>query len=484
MIAFLCNCLNVFSQSHRQKITLDEVIDSLSLLSSEAKIARLNYQNDLLQFENYKKSQLPSFSLNVSPVSFNRSLRLLQQPGDGSYTYVEDYSNNSSFGIATRQKIGLTGGEFNISSNLNYLNEYSRKRNSFNTTPISIGYSQQLWGGGRMYRFERDLEYAKHQVAIKQFCSNISQIQQKALSLFMTALLSKLQSELALQTKHSNDTLLCIAKVKLNNGNITEYDLKQIELQSLNTQYAYENSTKNYLEAKQKLLIFLGIDNDDISIVVPYFNTPYVIDILTVTTYVKKNNPFSIQQEIQKLEAEKNIYSIRLNNRFNGNISLNYGINQHAETFVDAYRQGNIRQSVTIGFQIPVFQWGINKNRIRIAENDYKASRLAADKKVLEFENEIIERVNSYNYSVKLWLTAEKAYKLSQDQYWMLVQKFALGKVSVYELTSAQNDQSNSMKRYYTAICDVYNTYFTLRNMAMYDFKKEKELECIFTEKK
>nr|WP_320057664.1 TolC family protein [uncultured Bacteroides sp.] len=463
---------------------MDGVIDSLSLISSEAKIARLNFQNNILQFENYKKSLLPSFSLNANPVNFNRSLRLLQQPNDGNYSYVEDYSNNSSFGISARQKVGLTGGEFNISSNLNYLNEFSSKRNSFNTTPIAIGYSQQLWGGGRMYRLEKDVEYAKHQVAIKQYCSNMSQIQQKALSLFMTTLLSKLESELALQTKHSNDTLLCIAKVKLSNGNITEYDLKQIELQSLNTQYTYENSTKNYLEAKQKLFIFLGIDNDDAGIVVPYFNTPFVIDILTVRAYVEKNNPFFIQQEIQKLEAEKNIYFTRLNNRFNGNISLNYGINQYAETFADAYRQGNIRQSVTIGFQIPVFQWGINKNRIRIAENDYKASRLAADNKVLEFENEIMERVNSYNYSVKLWLTAEKAYKLSQNQYWMLVQKFAMGKVSVYELTSAQNDQNNAMQRFYTAIRDVYNSYFTLRNMALYDFKREKELEYVFTEKK
>ena len=144
---------------------------------------------------------------------------------------------------------------------------------------------------------------------------------------------------------------------------------------------------------------------------------------------------------------------------------------------MDAYRNGNTRQSIVVGFQIPVFQWGINKNRIQIAENNYEASKLGIDKRMREFENEIKENVNNYNHSVKLWLTAEKAYRLSQEQYRILIQKFSLGKVSVYELTAAQSDQNNAMQRYYSAIRDTYNSYFTLRTMALYDFKRNVELE-------
>lgn len=137
----LC-CSMAFSQDTPKRISLHELIDNLSLHSSAAKIEKLNFQTEILRFENYKKSYLPSFSLNFNPISFNRSLRVLQQPSDGSYSYVEDYSNNSSAGVSVRQKIGFTGGEINIGSNINYLNEFSRKRNSFSTTPFSIGYSQ------------------------------------------------------------------------------------------------------------------------------------------------------------------------------------------------------------------------------------------------------------------------------------------------------------------------------------------------------
>ena len=278
-----------------------------------------------------------------------------------------------------------------IFGNINYLNEFSRKQNSFSTNPFFISYSQQLWGGGKLQRLENKIERAKNEVAVKQYCSNIAQIQQQALTLYLSAILSKMDSELAIDIKQSNDTLLHIAEIKLRNGSITEYDYKQMELQSLNLQYMYENAVKHYAESIQKLFTFLGIENNA-EITIPDFDLPLTIDARLAIYYVKKNNPISNQQEIQQLEEEKNLFSIKLKNRFNGNISLNYGINQYAETLADAYRHGNTRQSVIIEFQIPIFQWGINKNNIRIAKNNYDASRLRIEKKMFEFENEVKKR--------------------------------------------------------------------------------------------
>lgn len=468
---------NLYIEKGLEAVTLNEVINVMSLRSSMAKIEQLNYHNEVLHYHNYKKSYLPALSLNLNPINFNRSLRLLQQPTDGSYSYVEDYSNNSSAGVSLRQKIGFTGGEINVGSNINYLNEFSRKRNSFSTTPFFIGYSQQLLGGGKQYRFEKEIEFAKNKVAIKEYCTKLSEIQQQALGFYMAALLGKMEQDLALQTSQNTDTLLQLSHIKLDNGHITEYDLKQIELQSLNAQYAFENARKNYIEAQERLAVFLGIDAVEVKI--PEFDVPFAIDAGTAMVYVERNNPFSKQQEIQMLEAERNLFTAKLSNRFNGNISLNYGVNQYAETFAEAYRNGNIRQSVVFGFQIPVFQWGINKNRIQIAKNNYEASRIARERQMREFKNEVKESINNYNHSVKLWLTAEKAYDLSQEQYKMLIQKISLGKVSVYELTTAQSEQNDAMIRYYSAIKDTYNNLFILRGMSLYDFKENVELEEI-----
>lgn len=238
------SCMNLHSQVALRQITIDDVVNTLSLESSAAKVEILRSKNDLLQFDNYKKGFLPAISLSMNPVNFNRALRILQQPNDGSYSYIEDYSNTSNLGVTIRQKVGLTGGSLQVGSNLSYLNEFSRNRHSFSTSPFNIGYSQQFWGGRKLYRLEKNIEYAKNEIAIKQHCISISQVQQEALNLFMSTLLNLLEYKMARQNKETNDTLLYIGEAKLNNGKITDYDYKQIEFQSLNTQYVYENTKK------------------------------------------------------------------------------------------------------------------------------------------------------------------------------------------------------------------------------------------------
>lgn len=470
--------LPVYAQQS-DKLTLEEVVNKLSLESPSAKIEKLSFQNELLQFENYKKSFLPSVSFNLNPINFNRSLKLMQNYNDGSYTYVEDYSENSSAGLAIKQKIGFTGGALTIGSNLNFLREFSSKRNSFNSTPFSLDYSQQIIGGNKTYRLEKKVEYIKNEESIKQYCSNISDIQRQALTLFMNVFLAKLESDLSVKNQDITDTLTYIAKIRLDNGGIIEYEYKQVELQALNNKYANENAKKMYQESLQNLLTFLGIsDSEDDKFVIstPQFNLPVSLDLDVVSYYVNKNNPFALTQKIKRLEAEKDLFSSKLSSRLNGNISLNYGMNQYAKTFIDAYQQPDSRQSVMISLQMPVFQWGINKKRLCIADNNYHSSMLAINKANTEFKNELKNKVNSYNHNIHLWLIAERAYHLSQDQYKMLTQKFSLGKTSVYELVTVQQEQLTAMQKYYSAINDVWMSYFSLRNAALFDFASQKEL--------
>lgn len=47
---------------------------------------------------------------------------------------------------------------------------------------------------------------------------------------------------------------------------------------------------------------------------------------------------------------------------------------------------------------------------------------------MFEFENEVKEKINAYDHSVKLWLTASRAYALSKEQYKMLTKKVFIGK--------------------------------------------------------
>lgn len=160
-----------------------------------------------------------------------------------------------------------------------------------------------MWGGGKLQRLENKIERAKNEVAVKQYCSNIAQIQQQALTLYLSAILSKMDSELAIDIKQSNDTLLHIAEIKLRNGSITEYDYKQMELQSLNLQYMYENAVKHYAESIQNFYFFRIENNAEITI--PDFDLPLTIDARLAIYYVKKIIQFQISKRFNSWKRRK-----------------------------------------------------------------------------------------------------------------------------------------------------------------------------------
>ncbi len=472
---------SIYSQESNILLSLSDIIDIYSLQSPAVRMELLNYENDILEFTNYQKSLLPSIAFTFNPVGLNRSLRLLQSPEDGGYSYVEDYSNTSSLGVSISQKVGFTGGNVNIGTNISYLNEFSRERSSFSTAPFYVSYSQTLWGGRKLFRMENKIRKTKNRAAAKKCCYKIAEIQLQAANLYLEALSNKLEADLTLNNMHANDTILRIGKIKLDNGYITEYDYKQIELQSLETEYVYRQALQKYDEALQNLKTYLEMDNHTLfSVCMPALELPDILDASLVKYWVCQNNPTLLEQEQKKLEAERLLFTAKLETHFNGNISLNYGLNQYADHFADAYRHANTQQSFTIGFQIPIWQWGINRNKRKIASNNYSVSLLAVEKSMREFDDDIAEYTKTYSHSIWLWRLSGKAYQLSCEQYRLAIKSFELGEISVYELTSARQKQYDTMQRYYSAIKEAYTSYFRLRSMALYDFKSGQNLEDIY----
>jgi len=398
------------------KLSLSMVIDTLALDAPAARIQHLNYENDLLQFDNYKKGFLPSVSVSMSPLSFNRSIVKLQQATDGQYNYVEDYSSSSSAGLSIQQKVPFTGGTLSANTNLNYLNELSRNRHSFSSTPFSVRYSQQLFGDRKTMRMEKTIEYKRNEENVKKYIAAISAIQQKTLGLYMNAFLASLEKSLASSNRLATDSLLRLAKVRNENRRITEIDFKQIELQAANNEYLEENALKNFEDAVRNLISYLGIDIATIPLVtvdVPAFTLPVRLSPEMVRYYIYENNPTLLNREIRRLEAEKALYASEIQRRFNANINMSYGMNQFAQNLLDVYSSPSRQQAVSVGFTIPFSLWGVNRNLAKIAKNNYQSNLISINSEFDEFENEIERTVNNYNHTINLRLIAERAYLLA-----------------------------------------------------------------------
>ena len=460
-------------------LSLQEMISVYALHTSSARAIRLRFSNSELEYSNYQKSFLPSISFELSPMSLNRSFRLLQNPVTGDYSYVNDYSNSSSAGFTISQKVGITGGSFSLSSNLGFLREFSADRNSFNSSPLYLSYSQPLYGETKLYRYNKAIQKLKHDLSKKDFCYSMSSEQQKILSLYLKAYISKLQYDVNRQNMETGDTLLRLAGKKLEHGVITKYEYNQIELQQLKTAQNVVTQEQNYRDHLISLGMELGTDNVEVE--QPDGSClPISMDYTMVLSLVHQNNPQYLSVEMQRKQAEYSRMQTRNSLRFNGNVSLSFGMNQYGETLREAYRHPEQRQALAVTFSIPVFQWGINRNKRQMAENDYMASMLEIERKENEFENSIKTQVEGYNICYKNYILANKTFELSKEQYQLTVKKFAAGKISVYEVTSAYSSLLSAMMDYASSLQNVYSEYYALRHLALYDFVENASLENIY----
>lgn len=154
MILLLIYSTKIYSQPNKS-INLEGILSQYYLQSDEAIKAGITTKQKEIEWKNFSLSKLPTIAFNINPINFTQSIVPLQDPNTGNYNFIQNYVNNSNIGMNIAIPINFTGGSIYLSSNLNYMREFSLNKNSFNAGIFNIGYSQPLLGGRRNYILEK-----------------------------------------------------------------------------------------------------------------------------------------------------------------------------------------------------------------------------------------------------------------------------------------------------------------------------------------
>lgn len=456
-------------QASARVLTLEEALEKAVLTTIPVKRGRLEYENRLLECENYRKQYLPSLSLNISPFSFNHSMRILQDANTGAYSNVDNYSGDAGGGLSIRQKIGVTGGTLSMSSRLSYIRDFSRSTNSFSTSPFHVSYSQTLLGGYRRYRYEKEKNELERQLAIRTYCSVISTERQKILSLYLDAYADQLEKDLYIRNIAIADSVMLHAGIRKVSGKITDYEYKQLELDLLNNRVMLQKAQMNYEQDMRKLSEETGIDSFRLSMP-DCGRLPARLEFADVHSLTMKNNPKLVSNRISRLDAENDLTETLLNTGFNAEISMSYGLNQYADSFAPAYQRPSAQQTVGVTLSIPVFQWGMGRNKRRIARNRREQTMLSLRQSEKDLVDEIRDCVTTYNHNMGLLAIAREKYALTQELYASAARKFCTGKLSAIDLSNTGRECLESKNEMISTMQEALTGYHRLCDYALYDF--------------
>ncbi|MBN3035935.1 MAG: TolC family protein [Bacteroidales bacterium] len=483
---FLFLSLQLFtplSQSAQEIRYLDlgEAILIARQQSPDALIAKHRFRSSYWQFRSYRASYLPLLEMTGTLPELNRSISRI------SLADVEILSERSYadylLSMSLSQRIGYTGGSLFLNSGLERLDNFtdSSTLTQYVSTPVNIGYRQPVFKFND-YRWEKKLEPMKYEEAKKRYLEDVEQVSINATNHFFNLFLSQIRERIARINMANYDTLYKIALGRFELGKIAENDLLQLELQYLRANAALEEARID-VENKQFLLrSYLRIKEDiPIRLVPPSNITAFRIDYTRAIAEARKNSSEAMSFERRLLEAEREVNRAKMDGRFDAELFAVYGLTRQAAELDQVYNDPLDEQRLSVGITIPIYDWGVAKGQIRMAQSNQELVRTSVEQEQIDFDQEIFLKVARFNMQSEQVRISAKADTVAQKGYDISKARYLIGKISITDLNIAQTEADASKRDYVNALWTYWVNYYELRKLTLFDFERNMPIQVDYS---
>lgn len=452
-------------------LTLSEAIEMARQQSPEAIAARHSFRASYWNWRTFRANYLPSLTLTSDPV-LNRSIQSVTL-SDGSDKFVHRNQLSVDAGLEIRQNVALTGGQLMLTTGLNRMDMFTDNVSSYKSTPIVIGYQQDLFGINS-FKWERRMAPVRYDEARKSYIETLELVAAYTTSRFFNLANAQASLEIANYNYANADTLYRYAQGRYNIGTITENEMLQLELNMLTEQTNCLNARIEVDDCIQSLRSYLGISEDIELTVIPEDNVPrFPVDVNEALQFAFQNNPDISSFEYRRLESERQVAQAKANRGFRANLYAQFGLTQSDEAFKNAYRHPMDQQLVSLGIRIPILDWGVGKGNVKVAKSNRDKVYTELEQSRTDFELNVAKLVKQFNLQADKVAIAYKTDQTAQRRNDVARRLYLLGKSTILDLNAAIAEKDNSRRSYITALYNYWNLYYGLRSLTGYDFEKK-----------
>ena len=480
LIAINLLCQASFAQPDTLLLSLPAAIRIANDSSLQAFRERNVYLSAYWQYNNYKAEKLPSVSLSTTPIRYNRSINKQYSINDSGYVFIPEQTFNSSIGLSAQQNLTLTGGTFYINSDLQRLqNMGTRNSMQFNSTWLSVGYKQPIFGFND-YKWAKKTEPLAFEKAKREYIESRESITLRVIPLFFGLAEAEMALQIARQNYHNADTLYKISVKRFELTSVDKADLLTLKLELINSRTSLRQAENNYMRSKDNLLVFLRKNTEGVDLVLPENLPTLQIQANLALQQSQQNYPVFIELQQQVIHAEREVEQRKIQSRFNASLDANFGLNKNASEWEQVYIDPLNQQMVAVSLNIPLVDWGVRKSRYNIARNNRDATLLSVEQQKQEFEQEMIRLVNEFNLQAEIVKSSKEAANIASESYRINRERFLLGRIDVNTLSLQQVKKDQALRSYISELRRYWTYYYQIRQLTLYDFEKQQALQASF----
>jgi outer membrane protein TolC len=457
-------------------LTLQDAIAMAQSLGPSAQVARsardvARYRNDA-----FNARLLPQLILNGNAANLNHGINPVTQQ-DGSTLFVGQAQNQSTLSAGFSQPIPLTGGTITVGSAVSRIDEFGATSSKiYQTSPFIVSLQQDLFKPRQIIWDER-VQSLSAIVAQRGYLEAREDVAVTVADAFFNLYTQQMTLANATANVTVNDTLYTLNKGRFEVGKIGENDLLKSELQLLLARAAADDArlARDRAEAALRRIISYP-ESQPLSIVTPDAIPTVDANPDTAVVQALKNSSTTEQSALDDVVAKRGIVQARSNNRFNATIQASAGFNQTATVFGQSYQSPLGKQSLTVGVNLPMLQWGAGRANVASAKAD--EDRTIANNKIRR--DALIEDARfsalSLQQAQRNILLAAKADTVAEKQFDVARNRYIIGKISNTDLYTAQNQKDQAILVYVQALRSYWTAYYHLRRVTLYDFVAKQPL--------
>jgi len=465
--------------ARQMTLTLDDAIALARVRSVDAAAALDELRTAYWEWRTFRADQLPELTFSATAPSYAKQYSPYMNE-DGNYSFVRTNTLQAHGELAVSQNIPLTGGKISLSTSLDFLRQLDgTKYNRYMSIPVAMTLEQPLFGVNTM-KWDRRIEPVRYREAKAAFLSATEDVARLTVDYYFSLLMNRENVAIATQNLENAEQLYDVAKEKRAMGKISQNDLLQMELNVLDARSALTDYQSELKSSMFRLRAFLDIE-DDAEIVpvvpgdVPQAEIVYGDAIERATT----NNKFVKSMLRQQLEADYDVARAKGDMR-EIKIFAQLGYSGTAPEIDGAYSHLRSNQIASVGFSIPLVDWGKRRGKVKVAESRRRVVESRIRRETMNFNQELFILVERFTNQQQQLDIATRAAEIASRRYRTNVETYLIGMISPLELNDSRTSKDSSRRDYIDQLYKFWTYWYQLRSLTLYDYSAAHDINADF----
>ncbi len=456
-------------------MTLSQSVEEALKNSPQIVRSRLGLERTRELLNAQRASLRSNFKLNLNPYQYSNNRRY----DEFNQQWFNSESTQSNGTLSITQPVIWTDGTISLANTFGYTDNYSSSSaNSFTgfSNNLRLNIDQPLFTYNRTKMTLKELEF-DHENAKLNYALEALSVERQITQYFYQIYQKQMELITSREEWGNRKKSYEIISNKVEAGLTAKEEMLQAELDMMSSESTVQNNEVELENIKDNFKQMLGLPlAEELMVVAEVSVVPVDIDLNMATNFALSNRMEIRQRQIDIETGQFQLIKTNATNEFKGNLNVSVGLFGENERVKDIYSNPNDNEDVSFSLEVPLYDWGEKKARMRAAEASLKTSEynLQDEQKNIRLDIRKIDR-SIKNTLIQIDI-ARKNEENAQLTYEINLEKYRNGDLTSMDLNLFQNQLTQKKNAMTNALINYKLELLNMKLQTLYDFESQRSI--------